>query len=114
MQTSLGSAGLSLCGNRLALPLLADDKPRAKLPVAAVVTVYSRYSHADVIVGKVLEGWTQDGGIGPDLKLVSIYVDQVGDGDLSVPLAKKHGLEHYGFHTASPIRIAGWNPRSSP
>lgn len=89
---TLGSMGFTLIGEPFPRPLFADDKPRAKLPVAAVVTVYHKNSHADVIVGKVLEGWTQDGGLGPDLKLVSMYVDQVGDNDLSVALAQKHGF----------------------
>ena len=50
---------------------------RRKLPVAAVVTEYRNNSHADVIVGKVLEGWRQDGQAGPDLRLGSMYTDQV-------------------------------------
>ncbi len=65
---------------------------REKLPVAAVVTVYQNNSHTDVLIGKILEGWQQDGGSGPDLKLVSMYVDQVGDGDMSRPMAQKHGV----------------------
>ena len=92
LQTSLSSAGLALCGNQFGRSLFADDKPRAKLPVAAVVTVYHRNSHADVIIGKILEGWTQEGGLGPDLKVVSMFVDQTGNGDLSELLAKKHGF----------------------
>jgi hypothetical protein len=72
--------------------LAAADPPREKIPVAAVVTVYRRASHADVIVGKILEGWRQDGGDGPNLKLVSLYVDQIGADDLSADLAKKHGF----------------------
>lgn len=92
LYTSLGSVGCALSSHHLAHDLFADDKPRAKLPVAAVVTVYHKNSHADVIVGKVLEGWLQDGGLGPDLKLVSMYVDQVGENDLSAALAKKHGF----------------------
>ena len=101
LHTSLGSSGLVLYGQHLIPRLFADEKPRAKLPIAGVVTVYHKNSHADVIVGKVLEGWAQDGGLGPDLKLVSLYVDQVGDNDLSVPLAKKHG-----FLTAKTIHEA--------
>ena len=63
---------------------------RRKLPVAAVVTEYRNNSHADVIVGKVLAGWRQDGQAGPDLRLVSMYTDQVPKGDLSRGLAEKH------------------------
>ncbi|MFM9964511.1 MAG: hypothetical protein ACKV2Q_25190 [Planctomycetaceae bacterium] len=65
---------------------------REKLPVAAVVTAYHKNSHADVIVGKILEGFQQDGGQGPDLRLVSLYADQVSPRDLSRPLAEKHGF----------------------
>lgn len=65
---------------------------REKLPVAAVVTVYRKNSHADVIVGKILEGFQQDGGQGPDLRLVSLFTDQVAKGDLSRELAEKHGF----------------------
>lgn len=67
-----------------------------KLPVAAVVTVYNRNSHADVIVGKVLEGFRQDGGAGPNLELVSLYADQVTENDLSRGLAEKHGFRIAG------------------
>jgi hypothetical protein len=72
------------------LPLAAEK--RKKLPVAAVVTEYRTFSHADVIVGKILEGWRQDGGPGPDLEVVSLYADQVSANDLSRPLAEKHGF----------------------
>ncbi|MGN6545270.1 MAG: hypothetical protein ACTHK7_09505 [Aureliella sp.] len=61
-------------------------------PVAGVVTIYQENSHADVLIGKILEGWKQDGGAGPALKLVSLYVDQFPKSDLSVGLAAKHGF----------------------
>jgi hypothetical protein len=63
-----------------------------KKKVAAVVTEYRRWSHADVIVGKVLEGYSHDGKAGPDLELVSMYVDQYPKNDWSKRLAKKHGF----------------------
>ena len=101
LRTSLGSAGLVFGSGTLSHALFAADKPRAKLPVAGVVTVYGKNSHADVIIGKILEGWAQDGGAGPDLKLVSLYVDQIGANDLSAGLAKKHD-----FVIAKSIREA--------
>src|SRR5947209_14509406 len=64
------------------------DKKR----VAAVVTVYHRHSHADVIVGKILEGYDHQGGPGPRLRLVGLYVDQYPAGDLSRGLARKYGF----------------------
>ncbi len=67
-----------------------DSKESKK--VAAVVTVYRTNSHADVLIGKILEGWKQDGGVGPSLKVVSMYVDQTGSDDLSLGLSKKHGF----------------------
>ena len=73
------------------LPLCSQAAPEP-LPVAAVVTEYRTNSHADVIIGKILEGWGQDGGKGPALKLVAMYVDQFTDRDLSRALAKKHGF----------------------
>ena len=70
----------------------AQAAAASTLPIAAVVTEYRNNSHADVIVGKVLEGWRQDGKEGPDLKLVSLFTDQVPKGDLSRGLSKKHGF----------------------
>src|SRR4051812_10737552 len=66
-----------------------------KKKVAAVVTVYHRWSHADVIVGKLLEGYGHDGKAGPDMEVVSMYVDQSPKNDLSKGLAKKHGFPLY-------------------
>jgi hypothetical protein len=60
--------------------------------VAAIITAYHKWSHADVIVGKVLEGYLHDGKAKPNLKLVSMYVDQFPEGDMSRALAKKHGF----------------------
>jgi hypothetical protein len=60
--------------------------------VAAVVTEYRRWSHADVIVGKILEGFNHDGKAGPDLKLVSLYVDQFPKTDTSRALSRKYGF----------------------
>ena len=60
--------------------------------VAGVVTIFRKNSHADVLLSKILQGWREDGGPGPNLKLVSLYVDQFPKDDLSVELANKHGF----------------------
>ncbi|MFM8260925.1 MAG: hypothetical protein ACKN9S_01470 [Pirellula sp.] len=82
------SLAATRCQNLFALPTMAREKKR----VAAVVTVYRNKSHADVLLGKILEGWRQDGGPGPDLQLVSLYVDQYPAEDMAVELANKHGF----------------------
>ena len=65
----------------------------ARKKVAAIVTEYRKNSHADLIVGKILEGYLHDGGAGPNLELVSLYVDQFPEKDLSRGLAEKHGFK---------------------
>src|SRR4051812_2627177 len=86
-------AGALLAGTST-FGLLGAEPPnkRERLPVAGVVTQYRRDSHADVILGKILDGYNQDGGDGPALRLASLYVDQVPETDLSRDLAKKHGF----------------------
>lgn len=70
----------------------AQPARRERLPVAAIVTEYRPNSHADVIVGKILEGFNQDGGPGPALRLEALFTDQVPKTDLSRDLAKKHNF----------------------
>ena len=65
---------------------------RGSLPVAGVATVYERGTHADVILGKILEGFHQDGGPGTKMELVSLYLDQYPQMDMGRQLAKKHGF----------------------
>jgi hypothetical protein len=58
--------------------------------LAALVTEYRKWSHADVIVGKILEGDLYDGKLRGNLQLASLYVDQFPETDLSQALAKKY------------------------
>jgi len=67
-----------------------------KKSVAAVITAYEHGLHADVLVGKILEGWKQDGGPGPALTLASMYVEQFTDRDMARPMAKKHNVPLFG------------------
>jgi hypothetical protein len=64
-------------------------KPKS---VAAVVTAYEKGLHAEVLIGKILEGWQQNGGAGPALTLASMYVEQFRANDLARPLAKKYNV----------------------
>jgi len=64
--------------------------------IAAVITEYRHNSHADVVVGKFLEGYHQDGKPPrPKSRVVSMFTDQVPEGDLSRAMSKKHGVPIY-------------------
>ncbi len=72
---------------------LASPPPKR---IAAIVTEYRHNSHADVIVGRLVESHTLDGkGEFPNLKLVSLYTDQVPTNDTSRALMKQHGIPIY-------------------
>lgn len=65
--------------------------------IAAIVSVYNHNSHADAIVGRLIETHTLDGkGARPNLQLVSLYTDQVPPDDKSRRLAARHG---FAIHT---------------
>ena len=61
--------------------------------VAALVTEYRKWSHADVIVGKILEGFNYDGKEKPELRVISMFVDQFPKTDMSRDLAKKYDFK---------------------
>jgi len=61
--------------------------------IAAILTEYRPNSHADVIVGKYLEGYNQDQMAPyPESKIVSIFTEQVPENDMSRPMAKKYNI----------------------
>jgi hypothetical protein len=72
--------------------LAAPAKPR----VAAIVTEYRYYSHADVICGRILEGYHPNNQRQePRTRIVSMYTDQIAEKDMSRDLAAKHGFKIY-------------------
>ncbi len=68
-----------------AAPFLARYQlPPTRPKIAAVVTIMFKYSHAQHIVDRFLEGYGWNSTHHkPPMDLVSLYVDQAGDGDLS-------------------------------
>lgn len=79
--------------------LQVQSQPRKKR-IAAVITMYTQdgrfWSHAAVIVGRLLAGYSPNGVFThPRTQLVSMYTDQVPPTDLSRGLAAKHGFTIY-------------------
>ena len=61
--------------------------------IAVVATVYRYLSHAQHIGDRFLVGYPQDGSWHkPDMKVVSLYVDQKPDGDQSAARAREFGF----------------------
>ena len=60
--------------------------------VAAVVTVYSHNSHADVILTKLMAGWEHKGGPGPALRLAAVYIDQPEGSKPGLELCQQHDV----------------------
>jgi hypothetical protein len=87
-----GTATTAACSAMPWFAAAAQTPPLKPKSVAAVVTAYEHGLHADVLLGKILEGWKQDGGHGPALKLSSMYVEQFTDRDMARPMAEKHGV----------------------
>lgn len=78
----------------LATPLLGQSARRPR--VAAVVTSYYFYSHADVILGRLMSGCSPNGKWHPSrCDVVSLYVHQIHERDMSAELASRHGFTIY-------------------
>jgi hypothetical protein len=64
-----------------------------RLRVAAVTTVWRQNSHADVMFPKLLAGYDLDGtAVRPSVDVVSLYVDQFPENDLSRRWAQRFGV----------------------
>lgn len=67
--------------------------PRTPKRIAAILTEYRPNSHADVIVGKYLEGFNQDQNPPyPSSKIVSMFTEQVPENDMSRDMAAKYDV----------------------
>lgn len=89
-----GTTATAVAGSVLlntAQSAISPKRPEPK-SVAAILTAYEKGLHADVLIGKILEGWKQDGGPGPALTLASMYVDQFTDGDMARAMSRKYNV----------------------
>jgi hypothetical protein len=73
-----GSAAALIAGNT------APAAENKRLKIAAVTTIFHKYSHSQHIVDRFLEGYGWEGRHHrPAMDIVSLYVEQVGANDLS-------------------------------
>lgn len=87
------AAGLTPAASR---PILAQSAGTAPKKIAAVITEYRENSHADVVIGKYLDGYRQNGRAPkPKSRIVSMYTAQVPKNDMSRAKAKEHGVPIY-------------------
>jgi hypothetical protein len=81
------------------LPFLARTSASAAddgKSVAAIVTEFRTTSHAEVIVGRWLEGFELDGQSDkPKSRLTALFMDQVPENDIGKKLAEKHKVPIY-------------------
>jgi hypothetical protein len=78
------------------LPLAATVQPRGVLRVAMITTVYKYLSHGQHIGDRFLVGYPINGTWHkPDMQVVSLYVDQKPEGDLSGQRAVEFGFNVY-------------------
>ena len=79
--------------------------------IAVVATVYRYLSHAQHIGDRFLVGYPRDGTWHkPDMKVVSLYVDQKPDGDQSAARAKEFDFQVYPT-IAEALRCGGEQAR---
>lgn len=96
---SLAAAGFSSCGG--------SSDPEGPKRIAVVTTIYRYLSHAQHIADRFLVGYPYDGlWHQPDMKIVSLYVDQHPEGDQSQERAKEFGFQVYPT-IAGALRCGG-------
>ena len=103
-RTFLGAAGAALVIGR---PAAADPQPDARKKLAVVTNVWTYRSHAWHMAERFLVGYPVEGRWHrPPIDVVSAYVDQVPDGDLSRKRAAEFGFTIYPT-VAAALRRGG-------
>ena len=68
----------------------------SKKKIAAIISEYRPGSHADVIVGKYLQGFPTDQGFfEPRVELASMYIDMFPDNDMGRAMAEEFGVPRW-------------------
>jgi hypothetical protein len=83
--------------NAVLLPLAARaEEPKQPVRIAIVTTVYKYLSHGQHIGDRFLVGYPYNGEWHkPNVTVVSLYVDQKGEGDLSADRGREFGFRVY-------------------
>ena len=93
-------------GTAAALPLLGQQQQQPKR-LAIISTIYRYLSHGQHMGDRFLVGYPHNGAWHtPNIKVVSLYVDQKPDGDLSQDRAKEFGFRVYPT-IAETLRCGG-------
>src|SRR5947208_15989335 len=80
----------------------------ARPKLAGVVTTYFKYSHAQHIIDRFLDGYGWNGTHHhPPVDLVSLYVDQVGANDLSRERLQRHPEVRVSPTVADALTMGG-------
>jgi hypothetical protein len=86
-------------------PSATTAPPQRRPRVAAIVTAYFPQSHADVVITKLIKGYTTDDGfVAPSVDIVSLYMDQC----IQPPFDDTLPLELQAASLSTP---GGRNPR---
>ncbi|MFN8709531.1 MAG: hypothetical protein ACK526_23490 [Planctomyces sp.] len=87
----LTAAGAGSLPSTTAAPLISQAPSGRRLRIAALTTIYHKYSHSEHIIDRFLEGYGwENGHHRPEMDVVSLYVEQVGKNDLSRERASRH------------------------
>ncbi|MEX2514152.1 MAG: hypothetical protein WD398_14705 [Cyclobacteriaceae bacterium] len=75
---------------------LNEGNSPAPKRIALIANIYRNSAHADVIATKIFAGIpTDEGMVAPEIKIVSVWIDQIGDNDTGIRIAKMNGAEVY-------------------
>ena len=73
--------------------LNTDGHAEERKKIVVIITEFSRMSHAEVIVGRLVKGYFHNGNrITPQVDIVSMYLDQIPNRDMGREIAAEHGI----------------------